>query len=77
MDRSTEIGDRIVRIGLLERPEVHQATGMVLVQLGISPTDALARLRTYARMTKQPTSAIAELVIDRSLHFGADGPTMR
>jgi len=33
---------------LAHRAEIHQATGMVLVQLGISATDALARLRAYA-----------------------------
>jgi AmiR/NasT family two-component response regulator len=63
----------IVRTGLLEPSEVHQATGMVIGQLGISPTDALARLRIFADMAKQPTSHIAEMVIDRSLRFGTDG----
>src|SRR5262249_10876527 len=30
------------------RAEIHQATGMVLIQLGITATDALARLRAHA-----------------------------
>ncbi|MGB7794846.1 MAG: GAF and ANTAR domain-containing protein [Pseudonocardiaceae bacterium] len=30
------------------RAEIHQATGMVLVQLGVSATDALARMRSYS-----------------------------
>ncbi len=30
------------------RAEIHQASGMVLVQLGVSVTDALARMRGYA-----------------------------
>ena len=48
---------------------------MVIGQLGISPADALARLRILADMAKQPTSRIAELVIDRSLRFGTGGTT--
>jgi hypothetical protein len=30
------------------RAEIHQATGMVVIQLGVSATDALARTRAYA-----------------------------
>jgi len=65
----------IVRTGLLEPSEVHQATRMVIGQLGISPTDALARPRIFADMATQPTSHIAELAIDRSLRVGTDGAT--
>ena len=36
---------------LVRRAEIHQATGMVLVGLGISATDALARLRAHAFST--------------------------
>ena len=74
---STKTWAEIIRTGLLEPSEVHEASGMIIEQLGISPTDALARLRTCAAMTKQPTRHIAQLVIDRSLRFGTDGATTR
>jgi hypothetical protein len=54
------------------RAEVHQATGMVSVQVGISVTDALVMLRACAYAAGRPIAEIAADVIARRLSF-ADG----
>jgi GAF domain/ANTAR domain len=51
------------------RAEVHQATGMVLAQLGISATDALARLRAHAFVHQRLLIDVARDVVDRRLVF--------
>jgi hypothetical protein len=51
------------------RVEVHQATGMVLAQLGISATDALARLRAHAFVEGRLLVDVARDVVDRRLVF--------
>ena len=66
-------GDRVAG-GWLEhafghRAEIHQATGMVLVQLGISATDALARLRGYAFVHQRLLLDVARDVVERRLVF--------
>jgi hypothetical protein len=48
---------------------VHQAAGMVSVQLGVSVGDALVRLRAYAFSSDRPLIQVAHDVIDRLLHF--------
>ena len=54
------------------RAEIHQATGMVVVQLGISATDALARLRPYAFVEQRLLSDVAHDVVSRRLTFTPD-----
>jgi hypothetical protein len=51
------------------RREVHQATGMILVQLGVSATEAFARLRAHAFAVQRPIRAVARDVVDRTLDF--------
>ncbi len=51
------------------RREVHQATGMVQVQLDISATEALARLRAYAYTTDHHLEDVAREVVGRRLDF--------
>ncbi len=48
---------------------VHQAAGMVAVQLGIGVADALVRLRAHAFATGTPLHKLAEDVVDRRLRF--------
>jgi hypothetical protein len=48
---------------------VHQAAGMVSVQLGISVGDALARLRAYAFGVERSITDVARDVVARVLHF--------
>ncbi len=54
------------------RAEVHQATGMVLVQLGVGATDALARLRAYAFVHQRLLIDIARDVVAQRLVFTQD-----
>ena len=54
------------------RAEVHQATGMVISQLGISADDALAILRAHAFAHATSLEDIADQVIGRRLDFGKD-----
>ena len=55
-----------------ERAEVHQATGMVVAQLGVPETDALALLRAYAYSHDQSLAITAHAVIARILAFSAN-----
>ncbi|HET9256874.1 MAG TPA: GAF and ANTAR domain-containing protein [Pseudonocardiaceae bacterium] len=61
---------RPVTSGYFEtRPEVHQATGMVSVQLGISVGEAFARLRARAFAENRPLSELATDVVARRIRF--------
>jgi hypothetical protein len=51
---------------------VHQAAGMVAVQLGIPVGDALARLRAHAFAGDRPLTDIAEDVVARTLRLDGD-----
>lgn len=51
------------------RAEIHQATGMVLVQLGGSAQDALARMRAYAFAEQRSLRDVAHDVVARRLSF--------
>jgi ANTAR domain len=51
------------------RAEVHQATGMISVQLGISVTDALVTLRAHAYAEGRPVAQIAADVVGRRFSF--------
>jgi ANTAR domain-containing protein len=57
---------------LYGRVKIHQATGMVLVQLGVSATDALARLRAYAFAEQLLLSDVAHDVVSGRLRFTQD-----
>ena len=48
---------------------VHQATGMITIQLGISLAAAMLRLRAHAYARGQTVSAVAADVVDRRLSF--------
>jgi hypothetical protein len=57
------------------RAEVHQATGMISVQLDISVTDALVALRAHAYAEGRPVAEVAADVVGRRFSFsdGGDG----
>ncbi|MFI6626398.1 ANTAR domain-containing protein [Streptomyces sp. NPDC050528] len=57
----------------LNRPVVHQATGMISVQLGVPIQEALLRLRAHAYGSERPLGEVAEDVVARRLRFGGDG----
>jgi ANTAR domain len=48
---------------------VHQAAGMVAVQLGINVADALVRLRAHAFAYDRPLREVADDVVARRLQF--------
>ncbi|HET9692239.1 MAG TPA: ANTAR domain-containing protein [Acidimicrobiales bacterium] len=48
---------------------VHQAAGMVSVQLDVDLAEALVRLRAHAFAVDESLTSVAEAVVDRSLRF--------
>jgi hypothetical protein len=58
--------------------QVHQATGLILVQLGVSADIAFARLRAYAYAEDRRLGDVARAVVERRLRFepdpSSDGP---
>jgi hypothetical protein len=48
---------------------VHQAAGMVSIQLDVSVGDALARLRAHAFGTNQSIAEVSREVVSRRLNF--------
>ena len=55
-----------------DRAEVHQATGMILAQLGVPAQDAFVRLRAYAFAHQRPVGDVAHDVVARRLVFTED-----
>ena len=53
----------------LAHPEVHQATGMITVQLGVTAAVALVRLRAYAYSNDRRLRDVAADVVARRLRF--------
>lgn len=51
------------------RLEVHQATGMVSVQLGVSLAEALLRLRAYAYAHERPLHEVTAEIVARRLRL--------
>jgi ANTAR domain-containing protein len=51
------------------RPQVHQATGMISAQLGVSLAEALVRLRAYAYADGRLIAEVAADVVARRLRF--------
>ncbi|MCX5559219.1 ANTAR domain-containing protein [Streptomyces sp. NBC_00038] len=56
----------------LHRAKVHQATGMISVQAGVSMADALLRLRAFAYSSERPLGEVADDVVARRLRFDDD-----
>ena len=59
--------------GRSDHPQVHQATGMISVQLGVSIAVALTRLRAYAYAHERRLGDVAADVVARRLRFESDG----
>jgi hypothetical protein len=58
-----------------QHPEVHQATGMITVQLGVTAAVALSRLRAYAYAHERRLHDVAADVVARRLRFDTDPET--
>ena len=56
----------------LSRVEVSQATGMLVAQLGVEPTEALVRLRAHAYATGRSSTDVARDILDRRLRLEAN-----
>jgi hypothetical protein len=56
-------------------PEVHQATGMLTVQLGVTAATALVRLRAYAFAQERRLSDVAKDVVARRLRMDGTEPS--
>jgi hypothetical protein len=56
----------------LQHPEVHQATGMIIAQLGVTAAVALVRLRAYVYAHDRRLHDVAKDVVARRLRFHAD-----
>jgi hypothetical protein len=54
--------------------QVHQATGMILVPLGVNAEAAFARLRAHAYAEGRRLGDVARDVVERRLRFGPDPP---
>jgi ANTAR domain/GAF domain len=65
-------GDAVWDRSWSKRAEICQATGMVVAQLGISPTDAFARLRAHAFSQGVQLGDVAHDVVARRLQFTQD-----
>jgi hypothetical protein len=59
------------------RAQVHQASGMVAVQLSVPVAEALLRIRARAFSTGRPIGLVASDIIARRLRFTADGDEAR
>ncbi|GLZ32049.1 hypothetical protein Lesp02_42370 [Lentzea sp. NBRC 105346] len=54
------------------RAEVHQAAGMISVQLGVGVEEALVRLRAHAYARERRLAEVARDVVERRLRFSPD-----
>ena len=61
-----------VRGAWADRAEVHQATGMVVAQMRLSPVDALATIRAHAYATNRELHAVALDVVAGLIDFSTD-----
>lgn len=55
--------------------QVHQAAGMVIAQLGVSPEDALALLKAHAYADGSSMAVVARSVVERRLDFSVEENT--
>jgi AmiR/NasT family two-component response regulator len=56
------------------RARIHQATGMVMAQLRLTPDDAMALIRAHAYAHRQTLNGISDDIIARTLDFRTADP---
>jgi ANTAR domain len=56
----------------LSTREVHQATGMIVAQLGVSAHEAFVRMQAFAYSNGRMLSDVAKAVVQRKLRFDGD-----
>lgn len=57
-----------------DRAEIHQATGMIYAQTGVSPVEALPLLRAHAYTTGRSMLAVCRDVLTHRIRFDRDQP---
>ncbi len=57
------------------RAEVHQASGMLAVQLDLNVAEALVRIRAHAFATDQSVADVAQQIVTHELWLDDDRPT--
>ncbi len=62
--------------GPLSRRRIHQATGIVLAQLGLTPEDARLVIHGHAFATERSVMEIAEEIVEGTLRFARNGQTI-
>jgi hypothetical protein len=67
------IGDDGLWSASMSELQVHQATGMVQIQLGVPTDEAFVRLRAKAFALDRPISVVATDVVERRLRFTWEG----
>lgn len=60
------------QLASLERVEVYQATGMIIAALGVTPADALVRLRAHAISHGLTASDVAYQILSRRIVLDSD-----
>jgi hypothetical protein len=59
-------------LSALTRVEVYQAAGMVIAQLGVSPAEALVRIRAYAYLHDTTAGQVSHDILQRRLRLADD-----
>ncbi len=72
LEEAAEGGQAWDQLTALARVEVYQATGMLMAQLQVGPTDALARLRAHAFAHDLTASDVAWAILERRLRLEPD-----
>ncbi|WP_370329211.1 GAF and ANTAR domain-containing protein [Mycolicibacterium hippocampi] len=65
-------GDAWAELNAFSRTEVSQATGMLMSQLNVDASTALARLRAHAYVTGRSATAVARDILDRRVEMEAN-----
>jgi len=68
------LDDEVARPGGTLPRGVHQATGMLVVQLGVNAEGAFARLRAHAYANERTIHEVADDIVGRRLRLEADLP---
>jgi hypothetical protein len=65
----TDLADGFALDGDVHRSRIYQASGMVMVQLGVSIEEALVRLRGHAFAHAVPLGEVAQQIVQRTLRL--------
>lgn len=72
LDRSDPGDDRTPQLRITHRVSVHQATGMIMAQLGVTVEEAFVRLRAFAFVDGRPLEVVAAEVVARRIRFDVE-----